>query len=388
MKTIMISLLIMGVVTPTFSQNPSVYRIFGEILTVENKTYKGYITWAGNQNYWIDFFEASKINNPYKRYFHAGDGVIFSFDGQTSAYPPTHHFSCRFGNLSRIRLTGPNEITLTLKNGQECKVVKNRSRDIGYSLQIATDKEIIHIPWEQISEITFQAADQEDCFPLHPVYGILKSTQGIYKGLITWNTGKNDWNKNETICLLLNKMKKIVRDKAILKVIPQADIAENFQLLNTDILYPIGQILVNMPNTGSVSVPWERFETLEIIRPEELSGLGYADFPAPRPIQGKVTARTGEIVQGTLVYDLDETLDIETLDGKNDNIIYRIPFKYIRSVEPKNYKYSFIALRDGNSLSLGETCDVDQENSGMMVLGKDLPAVYIPWNEVKSVEIE
>ena len=49
MKTIMISLLIMGVVTPTFSQNPSAYRIFGEILTVENKTYKGYITWAATK---------------------------------------------------------------------------------------------------------------------------------------------------------------------------------------------------------------------------------------------------------------------------------------------------------------------------------------------------
>ena len=61
MKKFIVILLSNFIFTISFAQTDAAYRIFGEIMTVENKVYKGFITWNGNKNYWIDFFEALKI---------------------------------------------------------------------------------------------------------------------------------------------------------------------------------------------------------------------------------------------------------------------------------------------------------------------------------------
>ena len=46
--------------------------------------------------------------------------------------------------------------------------------------------------------------------------------------------------------------------------------------------------------------------------------------------------RDGLSLEGVLVYDLDEAMDFELLDGQNGNISYRVPFKYVQEIEPKN----------------------------------------------------
>ena len=93
-------------------------------MTVENKVYKGFITWNGNKNYWIDFFEASKIENPYRSYFKRSDGLVFRANDREFITPPTHNFCCRFGNIKSIRPTDVNEIVLQLKNGDRLTLVK------------------------------------------------------------------------------------------------------------------------------------------------------------------------------------------------------------------------------------------------------------------------
>ena len=55
MKKFIVILLSNFIFTISFAQTDAAYRIFGEIMTVENKVYKGFITWNGNKNYWIDF---------------------------------------------------------------------------------------------------------------------------------------------------------------------------------------------------------------------------------------------------------------------------------------------------------------------------------------------
>ena len=61
MKKFIVILLSNFIFTISFAQTDAAYRIFGEIMTVENKVYKGFITWNGNKNYWIDFFEPRKL---------------------------------------------------------------------------------------------------------------------------------------------------------------------------------------------------------------------------------------------------------------------------------------------------------------------------------------
>ena len=110
MKKFIVILLSNFIFTISFAQTDAAYRIFGEIMTVENKVYKGFITWNGNKNYWIDFFEASKIENPYRSYFKRSDGLVFRANDREFITPPTHNFCCRFGNIKSIRPTDVNGI--------------------------------------------------------------------------------------------------------------------------------------------------------------------------------------------------------------------------------------------------------------------------------------
>lgn len=387
MKHIILTLVNVLIFSFNYAQyNDAPYRLFGEISTVENETFRGFITWGGVKNYWIDFFEASKIVNPYSHYFHPDNGVLFYNNGRMLATPPTHVFCCRFGNIAGLRPTNDNEILLQLKNGVEIKLIKGASADIGQKVSIATSSEEKEIAWDHISEVRFMSADSNFKAPAIPqIAGIVKSPQGIYKGLITWNyTPQMSREKNVKANRFLSKMKKVTFPKRSLVLMATEKYPKTSFYTNSDILSPMKNVMVNMPNVGSVIVPDSHFIELEVIPLSQLSLLTYEDFKAPKALQGTVITRKKDKIQGTLAYDLDEDLDIEILDGKNNNITYRIPFKFIKSIEPKNYKFSLITLQNNSQLSLGEGPDVNRENSGIMVLGDDIP-YYIPWEEVKCV---
>lgn len=397
MKKFIVILLSHFIFTTSFAQTDAAYRIFGEITTVENKVYKGFITWNGNKNYWIDFFEASKIGNPYSSYFKRSDGLVFRANNREFVAPPTHNFCCRFGNIKSIRPTDVNEIVLQLKNGDRLTLVKGYSSDINTHIRITTPTETTSIKWDHISEIHFRGADKEAIAPAtNQVAGTVKSSQGIYKGLIYWNYQQRlSQDKIDQANAYLNKIKKLcvftgTHGNHTFGLIPLVSKYESEQPVEKqeDALGQMKNIMVNMPNIGSVNVPWAQFEELTIIPVSELNLLSYNDFPSPRPIQGEVVTRSGQTFSGNLAYDLDESYEFEVLDGKNNTISYRIPFRYIRSIAPKNYKYSFITLRNNSQLSLGETCDVNQDNNGIIIFRNGQNPVYILWSEIKEINLK
>ncbi len=394
MKTIFLFIVFILIFNSSFAQyTDAPFRLFGEVATVDNQIYRGFISWGGMKNYWIDFFEASKPQNPYSSFFNDSDEVFFNNGTQICSTPPRHIFSCRFGNIKSIRPTDEKEVLLQLKNGYELTLIKGNSKDIRTNIQVTTPIETVSVKWDHISEIHFMSADSNAVAPhLNQVAGIVKSSQGIYKGLINWNyNSQKSIEKNNNINNTLQKMKKIVRWKGTqgnhykgiyaLEHNPQAFFP------NTSALEPMENVMINMPNIGLVTVTINRFNELEMIPLSELILLSYDDFAAPEAIKGEIITRNNEKISGSLAYDLDENMNFEVLDGKNNNITYQIPFKYIRSIEPKNYKYSFITLKNGNQLSLGDAPDVNRENSGIIVFGNEIP-VYIPWNEIKAVNIE
>lgn len=269
---------------------------------------------------------------------------------------------------------------------------KGNSSDISSSVYITTPTESLFIKWDHISEIHFMSADNAVIAPENnQVAGIVKSTQGIYKGLIYWNYNKRQTaEKVNSMNIFLNKMSKVMQGKGVpgnhsSMLFAQEQNSQRPFYAHSNILSPMEYVMINMPNIGSVTVPFPQFTELTIIPISELNLLKYDDFPAPQPLQGEILTRTTGSVAGKLAYDLDENLNIELLDGKNNNITYRIPFKYISTIEPKNYKYTFITLKNGSQLSLGDAPDVNRENSGLLLSEKDKVPFYIPWNEVKKV---
>lgn len=77
MKTIFLSIPFILIFSCSFAQyTDAPFRLFGEVATVDNQIYRGFISWGGIKNYWIDFFEASKPQNPYSSFFSDSDEVF------------------------------------------------------------------------------------------------------------------------------------------------------------------------------------------------------------------------------------------------------------------------------------------------------------------------
>lgn len=392
MKRIFIILLLGGLFhTVAAAANSNDFRLFGRVSTVDNQSIEGYITWGSRKMFWIDFFEATKPNNPYSQYFDSSDGILFN----NQSTPPIHAFICRFGNIKKIRITGIERIELELKGGNSISLKKGSTTDIGTSVTIHNGAETTILKWDKISEIEFMPSNlpANDSYNV-PITGVVQSEQGLYKGFVIWDNderilentidGKSPTGDLSIAFRNISKIEK--RNNSCQLTLTNGRETELWG--TNDVNTQNRGVSVNMPNVGSVSMNWSNFKFLETVGISEINNLAYDDFKQPQRLYGEVQTRKGKTIKGTLVYDLDEAMDCEVLDGKNNNINYRIPFRYVRSIEPKNYKYSFITLRNGNTLSLGDSADVSNENSGIIVFGSDDLPVYIPWEEVKLVTFQ
>lgn len=372
------------------------YRIYGRISTVENKFLTGYITWEKDKMYWIDFFSASKLNNPYAPYFGANRGILFHNNNYVSNVPSYHIFTCRFGNIKKIRLSGYNKIELQVKDGHTIELKKGTNDDIGKNISIYDNNYgNITLKWDKISEIEFMEADSTNRPASDiPIAGIVKTHQGIYKGIVTWDKDERTnesciegRTQNEYASVPFKNISKIEKKNNSSVVTMINGNSTEFWGSN-DVNNQNRGIIVNMPGIGRVDMYWNSFEIFETIPLNDIKLLSYNDFRTPLRLYGEVQTRKGEKVTGILVYDLDEAMDFEILEGKNDDIAYAIPFKYIKSIEPKNYKYSFITLKNGSTLSLGDSRDVNEENDGILVFTTENIPTYIPWKEVQKITLE
>lgn len=359
------------------------YRISGQVITVENDTLAGYMNW-NNKILWIDFFQADKTNNPYLTYFSPEYGIT----------PQIHQFICRFGNIQSIRLTGKNRIELQIKDGHYIELKKGNHNDIGQNIKLVNDSAIFTIPWEQISEVKFMPVSsvKNASLPM-PLTGIVQTKQGMYKGAINWNSSQNTFQKPLTGItpfqpnLLFENILQIESYPEKLTLTFQDNTKKSWNKENN--IAPWKEIAsINMPNIGKVTISSADLKQLELVPQKEISLLSYEDFSSPKRLQGEIETRNGEKIQGILAYDLDESMDIEVLDGKNSDTYYRIPFKYVSTIEPKNYKYSYITLRNGTGLSLGDSPDVSENNSGIIVFRENQNPVYIPWKEIKRITFQ
>lgn len=393
--TIIIIALLFGTVSfCSLKAESSDYRIFGQITTVENKTFKGYITWNENKRWWIDYFEATKKDNPYASYFKNRNDIYFVNNNNRSTKPPVHVFMCRFGNISKIRLIATNTIELQVKDGNFIELKKGGGNDIGGTVQLYDGTATYRFKWEQISEVSFSAPDSSFvASPEVPITGIARSTQGMYKGVISYskkntlNSEITGWSPSSKISISFGDILQIQRSNSSL-ILKLGNETETKLRSASDFSNAEGPLTVNMPNIGSVYIPWDKFEQLELIPLKTVDILSYNDFKSPNRLTGEVALRNGQTLKGIIAYDLDESMDFEVLDGKNDEISYRIPFKYVRSIEPKNYKFSFVTLRNGSTLSLGDSPDVNETNSGLLIFPEGEIPVYVPWKEVKLITFQ
>ncbi len=144
-------------------------------------------------------------------------------------------------------------------------------------------------------------------------------------------------------------------------------------------------IIVMVDGVGKVDIPWRDFISVDF-EDGKGSGKSYADYNTPRGLKGKVIKYSGGEVEGSIVFDLDEALEIELLEGKDDELEYNVPFRNIKSIAPKNYNFSMVKFRNGHEALLGNGRDVSDSNSGILVFQKNRnEPQYIEWRNVTEI---
>ncbi len=376
--------------------------IYGKVYTREN-VYQGQIRWGKEEAFWNDHFNVSKVSG--RHYDHLrkerdGDNSWTDFDWNFLSIwenkgSTNHQFVVQFGDIKAIENLGRKSAIVVLKNGSEVKVSGSGYNDLQPKIRILDD-EIgeMSISWDRIDKVEFMPTPKN----LQPNFGkALYGTVEVYRkgnltGYIQWDHDErlgNDKLDGDTrdgnASMRFENIKSIESQRDGSKVVLHS--GRSFYLTGSnDVNSGNRGIIVTIEGVGKVDIPWKAFIMANFEKQPNKSGQPYSSYKAPRGLSGTVYTYNDEKHTGRIVYDLDEALEIEFLEGKDDELEYRIPFRNIKRITPKNYNYSQIELRNGQKLILGDGRDVSDSNDGILVFqrGKQDPE-YIAWKKVSEV---
>jgi len=385
--------------------------LYGSIMTVDSVVYTGAIRWNNEEMFLTDFFNSEKESNPYLKYLNPekrqkakvkskknywSEFRLYNesnFDDSYSKY--SRKFQCRFGDIKSIYVTGSESVHLELKTGKYIQL-RGGSNDVGNKVWIL-DKELglLKIAWDRIHEISFYSAptNEEEHFG-KPVYGKLISTKGEFTGFIQWDHDErlqsdllDARSVDGEVSIAIKKIHFIQKLKDGCRVRLQSGRVLELNGKN-DVNNNNRGIIVDIPGVGRVDFPWKHFLSLELLPVIDKILVGMDQFPESKRLFGKIFTNSGEIYEGIIVYDLDEAMDSEVLNGFNDQIEFSIPFRNIKSIEPKAYNYCMVDLRTGQKLYLGDQIDVSDRNAGILVFTATNEYSYFRWNEIQRIDFE
>ncbi len=375
--------------------------MYGKVYTTST-TYEGQIRWGTEEAFWTDFFNASKKSSGNYKKLVSQDkkeesswmdfdwDILSIWENKTTV----HQFSCQFGDIKELEVLSKNNVRLQFKNGLQMDVNGEGYNDIGAKIQVL-DKELgwTALNWDKVQKVEFAAI---------PNGSIVQATAPLY-GTVETNrrekfTGYIQWDHDERVST--DKLDGESRDGKIST--PFSEIVSIEKRNNgSDVIFKSGKqlyltgtndvnednkgVIVIQPGKGMVDIPWSSFKKLTFTSAGN-SGPSYESFVAPKQLSGTVLLYDAKEISGKMIFDLDETLDVETLEGKDNDIQYTIPFRNIKSIKPKNLDYAFVELKNGETLLLGDGRDVSGDNDGivMIIKGKKEP-VHVRWKNIDQI---
>ena len=395
------------------AQNTSEAWIYGKVTTWDGDTYEGQLRWGKEEAFWTDMFNASKLENENIDYLddeikeriaqnrgwnngRGWSGWVSKKVNQYSDYSFTHQFSIQFGDIQQIERKNSSKIYVTTRDGERLKLGGSGYNDVGAKIRVY-DAEIgkIELDWSDIEMVQFKETPKGLKSAIgEPLYGKVEAWTGNYEGYIIWD-------KDERVTT--DKLDGETRDADM--SIEFGNISSIKQRGNSSEVtlksgrsYRIGGsndvnnenrgVIVVMPGKGRVVIDWDDFDQVTFTDAPSIKMKNYASFNKPEKIYGTVTTENGKSYTGKIVYDLDETYSYEILDGKMKDSAFEIPFRNIKSIQPRGGDESMIVLKSGEKYELEDSQDVNERNTGLLVFdqGEDNP-VYIFWEDVNRIDL-
>lgn len=378
--------------------------IYGKVYTRGN-VYQGQLRWGKEEAYWHDHFNASKVENAYSDLRERYDNrerrsdSWRDIDWRISSIwedkvKTVHQFGCQFGDIQQIERYRDNRIIIQLKNGEEIELSGSGYNDVGTDIKVL-DEELgeIALDWDRIDKIEFLPTPKNLRQNYgEPMYGkVATYRRGDFEGFIIWDKDErvgldklDGDSRDGDLSIRFENIKRI--EKQGNGSLVDINSGRQFYLTGSnDVNSGNRGIIVSVEGMGRVEIPWRDFVSVDFEKGKG-SGKAYSSYNTPKGLSGKVIKYQGGEESGTIVFDLDEALEIEFLEGKDDELEYIIPFRNIKSIAPKNYNFSTIKLRNGKEILLGDGRDVSDSNAGIFVFkdGNTNPK-YIEWRNVTEI---
>ncbi|UCC43283.1 MAG: hypothetical protein JSU65_09045 [Candidatus Zixiibacteriota bacterium] len=166
------------------------------------------------------------------------------------------------------------------------------------------------------------------------------------------------------------------------RVVLELKSGEEVELTNgsTDIGTSIREIVIEDSDEGEIEFSWDDIERIDFTRAvtDEPSALG-------ERLYGTLTTRRGIEFTGFICWDVDEVLTKDVLDGETKRRTRKIKFGKIAAIERYSSSAAQVTLDSGEELVLRGTNDVDDSNSGILVLDPGLGQVEVEWSQFDKV---
>jgi hypothetical protein len=374
--------------------------IYAKVITKDSSTFEGFVKFGRRTFLWSDFFKLDKLENPYAQYIPIGKKKVIqyeisdddSFFRKDSRKLTVHEFTVRLGYIKSMEFHDNRYISLELKDE---KYINLRSSYFHRDLDIEiTDKEFgrLKLDASQLERIEFMSApDNLEITMSAPIYGTVLTKQGEFTGFVCWDKDEideddlldGDWGR-KGVSIYFKNIASIEKLNNCCNVITRSGVSIELCGSN-DVNRSNRGVIVNMPNVGELTIDWRDFESLQLNHSFDNIGLAYDDYKPAERLRGDVILKDGSIHSGIIVYDLDEAMTIENIDGKNAGLAFKIPFLNIKSITPKSLKYSKIVLTNGISLLLGKLQDVNYKNDGILIFTETGDREFFQWVEIKNI---
>ncbi len=140
------------------------------------------------------------------------------------------------------------------------------------------------------------------------------------------------------------------------------------------------ELVIVDADRGPVELAWRRIGRIEF---EGSPGEGR---DAER-LYGTVSTSSGSFT-GFIVWDRDESLVEDILDGEQNGRDHEIPFGEIRAIEPVGSSAARVTLASGREIELSGTNDVNDDNRGVLVTVDGIGTIEVPWRALARVVLE
>jgi hypothetical protein len=174
------------------------------------------------------------------------------------------------------------------------------------------------------------------------------------------------------------------------KLEPRSDLGVRIELKNgqrlnvrpsgTDLSPSMRSLMVTDRAKGDVEIAWDDIDRVEFFD-------GSAGEREDQRLFGLVETTAGAF-RGFITWDRDEALTIDLLDGNEGDLRRKIPFGDIREIERTSSRSARVTRKDGSTLKLSGTNDVNDENRGIDVLVPDLGVIKVGWDQFERVAFE